>query len=118
MPDKVLCQLSDLDATGAKGPIRVAGPDGRTVDVFVVRQDGAVRAWIDCCPHAFVPLEMEPDRFLDLTGGFVLCTMHGAHFDVDTGKCVQGPCRGLGLTAYPIRIHNGKVVADTRPNGV
>lgn len=108
MPDHVLCSLSDLDATGAKGPIRV----GDTT-IFVVRQDGQIRAWVDSCPHAFAPLEMEPDRFFDLTGSYVLCTLHGAHFEPTTGHCVMGPCKGRKLTAYPIRIHNGKIIADT-----
>ena len=117
MPDLILCALSDLDATGAKGPIR-APYRGETVGVFVVRQGEVVRAYVDSCPHAFAPLEMEPDRFLDLSGTYVLCTMHGAHFDVASGECAMGPCRGRSLTAYPIRIHNGKVIADTRPFGV
>ncbi|MGE5516458.1 MAG: Rieske (2Fe-2S) protein [Bacteroidota bacterium] len=107
VPDHVLCSLSDLDATGAKGPLWA----GDTT-VFVVRQDGQVRAWVDSCPHALAPLEMEPDRFFDLTGSYVLCTLHGAHFDPITGACVMGPCKGRKLTPYPIRIHNGKIIAD------
>lgn len=117
MPDQVLCDLSDLDATGAKGPIHVLR-DGRKESVFVVRQDQLIRAWVNSCPHAFAPLEMEPDRFLDLTGTYVLCSMHGAHFDISTGTCAMGPCKGRRLTAFPVRIHNGKIIADTPPIGV
>jgi nitrite reductase/ring-hydroxylating ferredoxin subunit len=113
LPDHVLCSLADLPDPGAKGPFRV----GDTV-VFVVRHGSQVRAFIDSCPHAQVPLEMEPDHFLDLTGGYVLCTMHGAHFEPDSGLCVMGPCKGRRLTAYPIRIHDGKVIAPTLSDGV
>lgn len=108
MSEQILCTLSDLDATGAKGPIR-AGNHA----VFVVRVDNVVRAYVNSCPHAFAPLEMEPDRFLDLTGTHVLCTMHGAHFDVVSGTCIMGPCKGRRLTAYPVRIHNGMVIAES-----
>ncbi|MGE5476907.1 MAG: Rieske (2Fe-2S) protein [Bacteroidales bacterium] len=110
MAELVLCSLSDLDATGAKGPIR-CGADS----VFVVRHGGEVRAWLNSCPHAFAPLEMEPDRYFDLSGTYVLCTMHGAHFEPDSGLCVMGPCKGRKLTPYPIGIHNGKVIAAPLP---
>ena len=109
MSEHVLCLVSDLPDPGAKGPFRVGA-----VDVFVVRQGDVIRAWENSCPHAFAPLEMEPDRFLDLTGTYVLCTLHGAHFEPDTGACVLGPCKGRHLTAYPIRIDHGKIIAGAR----
>lgn len=109
MSEQVLCLLSDLADPGAKGPFRVG-----SVDVFVVRQGDSIRAWENSCPHAFAPLEMEPDRFLDLTGTYVLCTLHGAHFEPDSGVCVLGPCKGRHLTAYPIRIDHGKIIAGAR----
>lgn len=109
----VLCLVDAMPDPGAKGPFKVGGKT-----VFVVRSAGKVYAYEDSCPHAFVPLEMEPDRFLDLTGTYLLCTMHGAHFDIATGACVAGPCKGRRLTAYPIGIHNGKVIAAPSPDGV
>lgn len=109
----VLCALDAIPDPGAKGPFTVGGKT-----VFVVRSGGKVYAYEDSCPHAFAPLEMEPDRFLDITGTTVLCTMHGAHFDIATGACVAGPCKGRRLTVYPIGIHNGKVIAATTPDGV
>lgn len=117
MPHPILCTLSELDATSAKGPIRVER-DGRAITIFVVRQGGRVFAYEDSCPHAFAPLEMEPDRFLDLSGTMVLCTMHGAHFDIATGACVLGPCKGRRLTPYPVSIRNGEVIPDPQTFGV
>lgn len=117
MPDPILCTLSELDATGAKGPLR-ALRDGRPVSIFVVRHGGRVFAYEDSCPHAFAPLEMEPDRFLDISGTNVLCTMHGAQFDIPTGTCVLGPCKGRRLTPYPVLIRNGEVIPDPQTFGV
>lgn len=111
MDTPVLCLLTDLPDPGAKGPFRVGD-----VSVFIVRHGRRVRGFVDSCPHAFAPLEMEPDRFLDLTGEYVLCSLHGAHFDPDSGACVLGPCRGRRLTAYPLRIHNGIVFAAPMPD--
>lgn len=106
MSEHFLCLVSDLSDPGAKGPFRLGGRA-----VFVVRRGNNFRAWEDSCPHAFAPLEMEPDHFLDLTGTYVLCTMHGAHFDMMDGGCVMGPCKGRRLTAVPIRVENGRIVA-------
>ena len=113
MSDRFLCLLDDLPDPGAKGPFRV---DGRAV--FVARHGQSVRAWEDSCPHAFAPLEMEPDHFLDITGTYVLCTMHGAHFDPKDGVCVMGPCKGRRLTAFPIRIDHGKIIAAPPASGL
>lgn len=102
-----LCALADLPDPGAKGPFRVGG-----TNIFVVRHGARVRAFVDSCPHAGAPLEMEPDQFLDLTRGYVLCSLHGAHFDPADGTCVLGPCRGRRLTAYPIRIQDQWIIAN------
>jgi nitrite reductase/ring-hydroxylating ferredoxin subunit len=117
LPETVLCTLAELGDPGAKGPFRVRH-GGREETVFVVRHGDHVRAYIDSCPHAQAPLEMEPDHFLDITGGYVLCTMHGAHFDPANGLCVLGPCKGRSLTPYPVHIRNGKVIAQPPADGV
>lgn len=104
-----LCALDDIPDPGAKGPFAVI-IDGERVGVFVVRIDGHVTAFVDRCPHARAPLEMEPDQFLDLSGSEILCSMHGARFDPATGACVLGPCRGKRLTPYAITLRLGRVV--------
>ncbi len=100
-----LCHLDDISDPGCKGPFTIDGQK-----IFLYRKGGRVWAWVDSCPHARAPLEMEADRFLDITGEYLLCSLHGAHFDPQTGECVLGPCRGRGLLAYPTIIHNGKVI--------
>ncbi|CAA7624357.1 Rieske 2Fe-2S domain-containing protein [Magnetospirillum sp. UT-4] len=107
---RVLCALADLPDPGAKGPIRVT-IDGEAKAVFVVRVGDILTAWIDSCPHLGAPLEMEEDRFLDLTGGEIICAVHGARFHPETGACLWGPCRNGRLTPYPIRVVDGSIVA-------
>jgi len=53
------------------------------------------------CPHAGLPLNWAPDRFLDSTRRFILCAAHGAMFAIDSGDCIAGPCPGASLTAVP-----------------
>lgn len=110
MPDQSFCALADIPDPGSKGPFN-AVLDGHDVAVFVVRRGQRVWGWINSCPHVRAPLEAEPDRFLDLTGHFILCAMHGAQFHMDSGRCVLGPCKGRGLTAYEVHIRNGYVVS-------
>ncbi|MBX9634400.1 MAG: Rieske 2Fe-2S domain-containing protein [Magnetospirillum sp.] len=109
MLDQILCDLADIADPGCKGPFTVA-VQGAKMAVFLYRKGGKVWGWVDSCPHAQAPLEMEPDRFLNLTGEYLLCSLHGAHFDPKTGECVLGPCRGRSLGAYPVLIRNGKVI--------
>ena len=61
------------------------------------------------CPHIGTPLEIQPDRFLDQSGQHILCSTHGALFQVEDGLCVAGPCVDEKLT--PVAI-------DIRDNGV
>lgn len=110
----ILCALADLPDPGARGPFAVESGDGRTRKVFLVHTNGQVRAFLDTCPHVGVPLEMEQDRFLDLTGSEIVCSVHGARFDPQTGACLWGPCRGRSLTRVEIR-RIGDQVAVTIP---
>jgi len=102
----VLCRVSDLEATGAKG---IVLPGGR--DIVVVRAAGDIRAYVNSCAHQGVPLEMFPDRFLDAEGRHLVCTAHGARFRVDDGLCVQGPCVGKRLVPLAISVNDGRVEA-------
>lgn len=112
-----LCRLDEIPDPGARGPFAVELDGGRAA-VFVVRRGGEVFAYVDSCPHAGAPLEMEPDRFLDLTGTEILCSLHGARFALESGLCVAGPCRGRRLRPYPIRVSHGTIMGGSGPKGI
>ncbi|MCC9621024.1 Rieske (2Fe-2S) protein [Thalassospira sp. MA62] len=100
----VLCALSDLDATGAKGMI--VGGQG----IFVVRSGGDVYGYVNSCPHIGVPLEMEPDEFISDFGDEIICATHGARFRIEDGECVAGPCAGDMLAPVAVRIKDDMIV--------
>jgi len=104
-----LCALADLANPGAAG--FVVEKDGSRLAVLVARRGRKVFGWVNSCPHLWVPLDTETGRFLSLTGEFILCGNHGALFEIDSGACVLGPCRGKGLTPYPVTVRDGMVVA-------
>jgi len=87
----------DTDIPDGRPVGRSVSDGGRTLPVILVRGGGTVRAYLNSCPHAGVRLDWRPDDFLDYTGDYLLCSMHGALFEPSTGTCVAGPCRGARL---------------------
>jgi len=66
---------------------------------------GAVRAFVNVCPHRGQPVDVGDGR-LFLPDGALECQAHGARFEADGGRCVGGPCApGDALT--PLRVMEG-----------
>lgn len=108
-----LCALSDLPDPGSRG-FTVETAEG-TLELFVVRRAGLLRAYVNSCPHTGATLEWLPDAFLDATGELIQCGLHGALFLIDTGECVHGPCLGRFLTPLPVGVERGEVVVGLEP---
>ncbi|WP_049621874.1 Rieske (2Fe-2S) protein [Frateuria defendens] len=101
-----LCRLEDLP-DGEATAVDALLPDGEE-SVIVLRQGGAVRAWLNLCPHAGRRLDWAPGKFL-ISQGLLICAAHGASFRTDDGACVGGPCRGEHLRAVPVAVEDGWV---------
>ena len=104
-PGLRLCALDDLPDPGAKGFRYREGE--RQFAAFIVRHGQAVRGYVDSCPHAGWPLALM-DRYLTRTGNRILCSGHGALFDLE-GLCLAGPCPGERLTSWPVALREGEV---------
>ena len=107
---RVICPLHELADPGAKG--FTLGSGDWPLRGFVVRQGDCVRAYVNYCPHAGFPLNWTPDGFLAPEAPLILCAMHGALFDIETGFCVSGPCAGRKLRALPVSVAHGYVTLD------
>ncbi len=103
-----LCSMSELERTGAVGIERESVPH----EIVVVAHEGMVRAYINSCPHKGTPLETFPDRFLDETKAYLICSTHGARFNIADGLCVFGPCRGDVLEPVKLEIREQKIYFD------
>lgn len=77
--------------------------------LLAVRRDRQVFVYRNSCPHTGINLEWMPDRFLSYDGAFILCSVHGALFTLDSGHCVFGPCRGRALDALNVLIEQDTV---------
>jgi len=108
--ERVICPLHELADPGARG-FTMGGGDW-PLRGFVVRHGDKVRAYVNHCPHAGFPLNWSADQFLVPGAPLILCVMHGAMFEIETGECIAGPCAGQSLQSLAVQVRNGYVMLD------
>ena len=106
--ERVVCHLDELQEGSARG--FTVGEGDWPLRGFVLRAAGAVRAYVNHCPHAGHPLNLRPHRFLTADGSLIVCASHGALFEKATGYCVAGPCAGRSLTPLAVELRDGWVL--------
>ncbi len=92
-----VCEASEL-APGAMEEVEVNG-----VRVALCNVDGTFYAVRDECSHEEFPLSAG-----ELEGRVVTCALHGAQFDVSTGRVRALPATSP-VTTYPVKVENGAV---------
>ena len=102
-----LCRVDELADPGTRNVVLGQGED--ELDIIIVQTKGARHAFVNCCPHQFIPLETFPNHFLTEDKTFFVCSGHGARFELATGACVSGPCLGKGLDRLHIEETDGGV---------
>ena len=111
-PRKV-CDVSALSQPRAsvRFPLReLQGAYGPwTLEGFAIRATtGAIRAWVNLCPHRGQALDLG-DGQLFTPSGLLECQAHGAYFDADSGLCTAGACPGRSLTPVEVEERDGAV---------
>lgn len=105
--------LSTLDRLADGALVECEGVVDGVAESLIVRRNGTdVHAWLNVCPHAGRRLDWAPGRFLVGKDGLLVCAVHGASFELPSGACVAGPCRGESLRAVPVRVEDGAVWID------
>ena len=102
---RVICEVSNVGENQA----REFELDGQSI--IVVNWRGNWLAYLNNCPHANWPLNIQPDVFFDSDKKFLQCSNHMALFDIESGECQAGPCVGDRLTAISIEVCEGQVFA-------
>jgi len=100
-----VCDQADIADPGSRAFVLHATQGD--ISGFVVRQRDHFYAFVNRCSHTGVELNWGSgvgERFFDLAGQFIQCSMHGALFRLSDGMCVQGPCRGQALQRLNTRI--------------
>lgn len=105
----VVCRLDEVPDGGALGVSFESGsPDEH--DAFVVRRGERVFVWRNWCPHTGSRLDWKPHAFLTKDRSLIMCGVHGANFEVDTGLCIAGPCVRMHLEGLHAAVEGGEVV--------
>ena len=102
-----ICSMSDIPSQKARGfQLARIEEDGteRPFSLIVVRWGRQVFGYVNKCPHDGVNLDWERNQFLDPNGIRLMCGKHGATFELGTGMCIEGPCKGRSLTPVALSI--------------
>ena len=111
-PVYVICSLNELPSQKAKGfqLLRIADDGGQQPwYIVVVRWGKQVFGYVNKCPHDGTNLDWERNQFLDPNGIRLMCGKHGALFELGTGICVDGPCKGRSLQPVALCIIDGDI---------
>ena len=92
---------------------------GRPARAFALRIDGRVVGYLNRCVHVPTEMDWQEGEFLDMDRRWILCSIHGAHYDPANGQCVGGPCGRGKLTPVACHEQDGQVwwqpTDDIRP---
>ncbi|CCE11120.1 conserved hypothetical protein [Bradyrhizobium sp. STM 3843] len=102
-----ICSINDIPSRRAMGfNLMIVDEDGtkRPWPIIVVRWGKQVFGYVNQCPHDKVNLDWERNQFLDPNGLRIMCGKHGSLFEIGTGACVDGPCKGDSLTPVTLAL--------------
>lgn len=103
-----ICAFDEIDDPGARE--FVLGEGQGAWYGFIVKKDGEIFAYANTCPHTGAMLNWAPDRFLTKAGDRIMCGVHGAIFEIQTGYCEMGPCQGQSLRAMEVSVEDGRII--------
>ena len=104
-----LCALDEL----ADGEARGFDPFGTGRDaLFVVRRGEKLFAYRNVCPHQGASMPWRKNAYLNGDATRIVCSAHGAQFEIETGQCVLGAALGRALKPVAISVDaDGQVQA-------
>ena len=109
-----LCRLEELP----EGESRGFDPLGDGHDtMLVVRRGNRLHAWRDACPHINgAPMAWRKDAYLNAGRDRIMCSAHGALFDIVTGYASWDLASARRCSASPSRVRTA--IARTPRNVV
>ena len=111
-----LCHVDELRDGAARG---FAGRRAGRDRLFVVKHGGRLHAYLDDCPHQpGSAMAWRRDAYLNAGATRIVCSGHGAEFEIESGRCTLGPCLGQSLARVGLEVDaDGSVyalgIADT-----
>lgn len=81
--------------------------------LLLVRAGNAIHAYVNACPHQYLPLDYRGPQILSADGAKLMCTGHGAMFEAATGEPVSGA--DCALDRVPLVIEGGMIRIGSTP---
>lgn len=110
-PGTVLCRVGDVPVEGVLALMASELP------VLVLREAEVLRAFVNLCPHQFLPIDQRSGAIRSPDGARLVCSNHDAVFCAATGRALSGPVTGQCLSAVPLRIDGETVRIAEHPRG-
>jgi nitrite reductase/ring-hydroxylating ferredoxin subunit len=92
--------LSRITETGENRPFPIVVVRTHANDYF---------GYVNACPHEGIWLNFGAGEFFTPDRAFLKCGRHGARFEIDTGRCIDGPCNGKSLEPIALAVVDGEV---------
>ena len=102
-----ICNLGDIKDNNSIGLSTKI--NGALKKLIVVRSGKNTFVYLNSCPHTGAPLDLRPGQFFSHNKDNIICSTHGALFQIRTGLCIFGPCKDKYLEAIPIRIEDNEI---------
>ncbi|NKX45708.1 Rieske (2Fe-2S) protein [Roseicyclus persicicus] len=103
-PGTVLCPAAAIPEKGVKS----LDLDG--FPVLLVASAEGLRAYVNACPHQYLPLDWRSPNILSENAEILRCSNHDAGFDAATGQGIDGLGQGCALDPVPVTIRGDALV--------
>jgi nitrite reductase/ring-hydroxylating ferredoxin subunit len=102
-----ICSLDDIKDNNSLGlSIRI---NGILKKLIIIKEETRIFVYANTCPHIGGPLDLRPGQFLSHNNKNIICSTHGALFQIKTGLCIFGPCKDKYLETIPTRIEDNEL---------
>lgn len=113
---RLICTSGELVESG-KGFRFTIKRHGWDVPAFVIRYHGHVYGYFNECAHVPAELDWQPGEFFDDSKLYLICSIHGALYAPDTGRCLGGRCQGKGLKPLKVCEIEEQIFLEQQDNG-
>ena len=103
-----ICDLDDIEEGKSLGITLEI--NGSRQMLLIVRSSDKAFVYLNSCPHIGTPLNLHPNKFLSHDKKHIICSTHGALFQIETGHCIFGPCKGDYLESIPVFIKDQQIL--------
>ena len=108
---RLICSSEDVAEAG-KGFRFAIQRYSREVSAFIIRFHGQAYAYLNECSHVPAELDWLPGEFFDDSKLYLICSIHGALYAPETGRCLGGRCQGKGLKALTVHEIDGQIFIE------